>query len=202
MLKISGRVIIDPEALTKAHPILSALFSLVKGGQKMVWETADKKRSPAVIPAFSLDEDQWVIVAVKGLENPKWLDNWQSLKYSKNDKPKFDRLKTLVQGHKAFLDKQNPDSGKTGDFIPEKGNALVILLSGPSGLGKTLTAGTASSTEWEHSRARVVLITAYRMPRKCYRKATVQNQSREVLWHPWQPQYKYGSTDRENICKR
>jgi hypothetical protein len=141
-------VIIDPDAPIKAPPIFSRLYSLIKGRPDIVWNDNVKDqylRSPALIPVFSLDVDQWVLAAVEKLQPPKWQDIWGQLIYPDTDKDKFERLKKMVENHRTFLEEQKEEQkhgkGDTGDFIPEKGNGLVILLSGPSGLGKTLTAG-------------------------------------------------------------
>lgn len=62
----------------------------------------------------------------------KSFDALQLQKYDKN------LIKSLVQGHSKFA--------KTGvqDFVANKGQGLVILLHGPPGVGKTLTAETVA----------------------------------------------------------
>lgn len=122
-------------------------YSLTRG-RVISWNDSEENknqytRTPAVLPVFSLDEDQWVLVAVSRLTEPKWVDMWHRLKVPESEGKRLERMKTMVQNHKTFLEKVGPKSG-TGDFITGKGNGLVILLHGPSGVGKTLTAGMTS----------------------------------------------------------
>jgi SpoVK/Ycf46/Vps4 family AAA+-type ATPase len=87
----------------------------------------------------------------------------------------------MVNEHKTFLENQKRKSRATGDFIPAKGNGLVILLSGPSGLGKTMTAGTASRANLNVLKVNKAFVTLSRMSPELYQEAIIQNQSREVL---------------------
>ncbi|KAF2239552.1 hypothetical protein EV356DRAFT_499725 [Viridothelium virens] len=65
------------------------------------------------------------------LKNPEWKED--AMDRLVTDEGKKERLKSLIR---SYTDGRI----KGGDIIRNKGRGLTIVLYGPSGLGKTLTA--------------------------------------------------------------
>jgi flagellar biosynthesis GTPase FlhF len=112
----------------------------------------------ATVPVFGLNDNRWYEVAMDDLTDPKWEDDaWDDLVMpSGEDDTKeflFDLAKMhsepVAASHKITLrgdiDEPKPTLKKRqtriGDVVEKKGAGLVILMYGPSGVGKTLTAG-------------------------------------------------------------
>jgi len=90
--------------------------------------------SPSRVRGFSLSEKQWAFFLV---ENAKHIEWGESLFDELELKGPLKRtIKSLVETHYDGV--QAPDSGHA---LARKGKGLVILLYGPTGTGKTLTAG-------------------------------------------------------------
>ena len=89
--------------------------------------------APARTPGFALSTKQWAYFLVEKVQEVQWHDN------------AFDHLeldpviKTTIQ---ALVETHNKTGLKFDDFIKDKGKGLIMLLYGPPGAGKTLTAGT------------------------------------------------------------
>ena len=93
----------------------------------------DYLTSPASIAVFSIDDQDWYSVSMASLQEKKWSPT------------AFDRLvldadtKSTLK-HLARTNIQPAE--RTADVIEGKGRGIVMLLHGPPGVGKTLTAGT------------------------------------------------------------
>lgn len=87
-----------------------------------------------LIPAFAFSRKLWLEVTVGGIEDVRWSNSaFTSLVLPENQKSV---IKALVQSHNL----KGTSNQTTDDFIADKGGGLVLLLYGPPGVGKTLTA--------------------------------------------------------------
>jgi len=86
---------------------------------------------PPTIGSYHINSGRWYEVNITKLNPVDWSDSaMDSLILD-------DRKKTLLTGLvKSYNDKRL----KMGDIIKNKGRGLTVLLYGPSGVGKTLTA--------------------------------------------------------------
>ncbi|EHK26665.1 uncharacterized protein TRIVIDRAFT_4009, partial [Trichoderma virens Gv29-8] len=88
---------------------------------------------PAVIGCYDLRNKNKYLVSVNNLQEVNW--NKDVMNHLVMDKRKKNMLEGLVRHHSDRDLRHN-----TGDLIAGKGQGLVILLHGPPGVGKTLTA--------------------------------------------------------------
>ncbi|KAL6818937.1 P-loop containing nucleoside triphosphate hydrolase protein [Trichoderma sp. SZMC 28013] len=88
---------------------------------------------PAVIGCYDLKNKNRYLVSINNLQAVDW--NEDVMKHLVMDERKKHMLKGLVLHHSN----RDPHH-ETGDLIAGKGQGLVILLHGPPGVGKTLTA--------------------------------------------------------------
>lgn len=88
---------------------------------------------PAVIGGVSIASEHLYSISVENLEPVKW--NKGAMERLVLDEDKKDLLKGLVAQHS-----HRARTSEFGDLIENKGKGLVILLHGPPGVGKTLTA--------------------------------------------------------------
>lgn len=93
----------------------------------------DLSLCPPRIPVFSFEEQKWFIVNVIELKEV----GWDSKIIEKLELPMEEKrlLRALAQAH------SKKDVRRSGDMVEGKGKGLVFLFHGPSGVGKTLTAG-------------------------------------------------------------
>lgn len=87
---------------------------------------------PPFVPAFSFSTRKWGLVLTDELEDVEWnSDVYAKLQIEDNVKA---TLHSIVGAHSTH-------STDFDDFIQGKGRGLVLLLHGPPGCGKTMTAG-------------------------------------------------------------
>ncbi|KAL9111646.1 MAG: hypothetical protein Q9227_003919 [Pyrenula ochraceoflavens] len=158
-IQLSGKVIIDPKALVNAAKFANlSSCSLSKSvppdeGEPNLWsslgikqiadkgemqthEVPDMKLLPPTYPIFSLDEQEWYNVGVENLSEIDWqYEAFDKLEITDDQKR---LLAGLTKAHSLGADKRSQD------MISGKGKGLVILLYGPPGVGKTLTAEALS----------------------------------------------------------
>jgi hypothetical protein len=90
---------------------------------------------PARASGFALGAKNWALFLVDGVHEVKWRDGaFEKLQLESTSKS---TIQALVQTH-------NP-TDQFDDFIKDKGKGLILLLYGPPGCGKTLTAGKSLS---------------------------------------------------------
>ncbi len=88
---------------------------------------------PSTIPIFTLEEQRWMNVCVDQIYDADWSsDAFERLVLPEERK---NRLQSLTASHSSYKEK------RSSDMIKGKGKGLVMLFYGPSGVGKTLTAG-------------------------------------------------------------
>ena len=104
------------------------------------------QKEKTTMPALNADELLLCSATLKGysLRNKKWLTfSIGSVKDIKYNEGAFDSL-VLPEDHKelilALTESQVANKEKFDDVIQGKGKGMIMLLSGPPGVGKTLTA--------------------------------------------------------------
>lgn len=81
---------------------------------------------PPTLPVFTLEEQEWLNVAVEGLRDVEWeKEAFEKLVLAKDKK---DMLRKVSQAHSTGANK------RTEDVIGNKGKGLVMLFHGPPGL--------------------------------------------------------------------
>lgn len=93
---------------------------------------------PPRIRGFSLTDKTWAFFLVEKITEIVWQENTMDrLEIEPKEKQV---IQALVNSHGR---KKRRINGEFDDIIAGKGQGLVFLLSGPPGLGKTLTVGTS-----------------------------------------------------------
>jgi hypothetical protein len=143
---LSSTVIVDSDARSKLTkqanidglPLLEhPLLFLRDSGTRTDFSASDFTEqdyltTPASMAVFSIDDQDWYSVSMDSLQEKKWSPT------------AFDRLvldadtKSTLK-HLARTNIQPAE--RTADVIEGKGRGIVMLLHGPPGVGKTLTAG-------------------------------------------------------------
>ncbi|KIM98563.1 hypothetical protein OIDMADRAFT_31347 [Oidiodendron maius Zn] len=98
------------------------------------FEALQAQLCPSTTNVYFLASKMWSRVAVSNIKKVKWNKRAFDHLVLEDDTKKL--LKGLVEVHK-----ENKNHGRIiHDVIPTKGQGLIILLHGPPGVGKTLTA--------------------------------------------------------------
>jgi Cdc6-like AAA superfamily ATPase len=90
--------------------------------------------APSRLRGFALGEKRWAFFLVENIQPVQWEDSLFSQLEVKG--PLKETIKCLVDTH---YEGSRPE--ESGHALSRKGKGLVILLYGPTGTGKTLTAG-------------------------------------------------------------
>ncbi|OMP87521.1 ATPase family gene 2 protein [Diplodia seriata] len=153
--QLTGRVIIDAFAYHKfeyAGGVRPNLSSLPKEAAKAEEERSPDEHDDAPRPltveqllicmprvkGFDLQDNEWCEFDVNGIRDIDFKDDaFQKLMIPKEEK----RLL------KAFMNRNELDEHSWDDVVPGKGKGIIILLYGPPGVGKTLTAESISEDE-------------------------------------------------------
>lgn len=88
---------------------------------------------PPRVLGFALWQKTWVQLLVDNVAPLKTEGTDTAFKLLELAPKTKELIKSLVQQH-------TKNNGKVSDLIPGKGNGLIVLLHGPPGVGKTLTA--------------------------------------------------------------
>lgn len=130
-LSIKSRIVIDTKAYTTFNPndeiyLDSDVSDELSDDQRMI--------STPIIRGYALKEKRWLEFYIDGVQDIKW------------DARAFDSLvlphaqQDLKQLILAFADAHSEHLDGFDDIIQGKGRGVIMLLSGPPGVGKTLTA--------------------------------------------------------------
>ncbi|OCL12971.1 P-loop containing nucleoside triphosphate hydrolase protein [Glonium stellatum] len=156
-LSVDGRIIVDPALFREYNPNYTKpsidelrkhtnsdmyAFNFSKPGEKKLNEVKSNGKEPAelknddllicspTVLGFSLNYKFWLEFAVDNISDIKWNPlSFQNLAIPE-DRKKLVRALAASHAKKAQFD----------DFVPGKGRGLIMLLHGPTGVGKTLTA--------------------------------------------------------------
>ncbi|MCJ1285065.1 hypothetical protein MMC26_004403 [Xylographa opegraphella] len=102
-----------------------------------VFSDEQKLLCPPTIACFDITTSKWYVVAVDNLRPVTW--NTTAMNHLVLAESRKTLLRAVIEQH---------TKKEVGDIIQNKGIGLVILLHGPSGVGKTLTAeSVAESTK-------------------------------------------------------
>ncbi|KAJ5664204.1 P-loop containing nucleoside triphosphate hydrolase protein [Penicillium longicatenatum] len=129
--KIDGRVVIDAEAFNTFDPENEITVS---GTLSEPLSTHQLMIATPLLRGYALKEKMWLEFFIDGLRDITWNSNaFDSLvlPHAQQD------LKKLILG---FVRAQSNHCDKFDDIIQGKGRGVIMLLSGPPGVGKTLTA--------------------------------------------------------------
>lgn len=161
-LTVGGRIIIDTEAFDRFNverqesydPLHDSDFSVsevsVADTKAMQNDYATKEISPevklspeahlickATVPGYSLKLKKWLYFFVDFVKDIEWNDN------AFNTLVLPDDTKDMLMG---FVESQVESKDAFDDVIQGKGKGIIMLLSGPPGVGKTLTAESVAET--------------------------------------------------------
>lgn len=136
--QFSGRVMVDPSRFPKLDSSSDPLRkpSCLRSKAFSPAETPDKDLMFCHyrIIGFSFDQKKWGALAVSQLRDPEWND--KALDKVMMSPAKRELLRSLISAHRA----EDERHGGLDDISRGKGRGLAGLLSGPPGVGKTLTA--------------------------------------------------------------
>lgn len=140
LLKINGRIVIDPKAFYEARPahglymVPSKTKFKVEDGALPLMSEEQYLICDNVVAGFALNEKKWGYFNVELIQDIEF-DN-DAFKSSLILEEKYKKLiVSLIQVHSV------PERD-FDDVITGKGKGIVLLLHGDPGVGKTLTAGT------------------------------------------------------------
>ncbi|KAH8807104.1 P-loop containing nucleoside triphosphate hydrolase protein [Xylogone sp. PMI_703] len=145
-----GRVVIDYKTFLSDQPEEKEVFRESQNGDENFVSPDDNLLYPAYMPGFALHERRWgwFLIDKDHLTPIIWKEN--PLRDLEMDTGIKELIRDLVIGHK------NMGGPIFDDFVAGKGQGLILLLHGPPGSGKTLTAESIS----EHARRPLYIVTA------------------------------------------
>lgn len=131
-LNVKSRIVIDTEAYNTFNPDEEVNLN----GRISSEHLSDDQRliSTPIVRGYALKDKRWLEFYIDGVTDITW------------DQQAFDSLvlpharQDLKQLILAFADAQSKNLDEFDDIIQGKGRGVVMLLSGPPGVGKTLTA--------------------------------------------------------------
>ncbi|KAJ8130157.1 hypothetical protein O1611_g3473 [Lasiodiplodia mahajangana] len=139
----------NPKAKDKANPMSTEMIPEFIYGrrpsireQKETYEIMRSNRlwlmlMDARLPCYHLKEKLWAWLSIDSLEPTTWNDcAFDQLVLSPGSK---ELISSFVETHKSTIQ-------LSADVVQGKGRGLVILLSGPTGTGKTLTVESTDKT--------------------------------------------------------
>ncbi|KAI9741267.1 MAG: hypothetical protein M1834_002983 [Cirrosporium novae-zelandiae] len=127
-----GRVMLDPLMYDKMVPNNKFVPKSIRRLKASSLSEISLMILNSTVYGFSLGDKIWGAFSIDGIEEVKWdYSIFESLILLNTQK---DFIYDLVKGHGAR------DENSFDDFVHGKGKGLVGLLSGPPGVGKTLTA--------------------------------------------------------------
>lgn len=132
---VTGRVMVDPYRYPKSSSssdLLSCPSSKVFSPEKT--PEKDLMFCHYSIIGFSFDQKRWGALAVSQLRDPQWDD--KALDRVMMMPARRELLRSLVSAHRVETERP----GGSDDAAKGKDQGMVGLLSGPPGVGKTLTA--------------------------------------------------------------
>lgn len=130
--KVKGRIIIDTEAYNTFNSENEVMLEQNISGLGL----SDEQRLVAtpVVRGYSLNDKRWLEFYVDGVKEIVWNTKaFDSLVLPESQR----NLKQLVL---AFAKAHSKTTNTFDDVIQGKGRGVIMLLSGPPGVGKTLTA--------------------------------------------------------------
>ncbi|OOQ90056.1 putative AAA family ATPase [Penicillium brasilianum] len=139
---VKSRIIIDAEAfgVFHSHKAFGAFHShgaiRLKGSKKIRKELTDDQRmiTSDMVYGYSLNDKEWMEFSIQNVSEIKW-DSFafESLVLPREQQGLKDLLLAIAKAQSKQLDGFD-------DVVRGKGRGIILQLSGPPGVGKTLTA--------------------------------------------------------------
>ncbi|KAL3489491.1 P-loop containing nucleoside triphosphate hydrolase protein [Aspergillus germanicus] len=126
---VKGRIVIDTEAYSTFNPDIplpSTISDTLTDEQRLI--------TTPIVRGYSLSNKQWLEFYLDGVNDFEWNSKTFDslvLPHAQQD------LKQLIL---AFSNAQSKKHKAFDDVVQGKGRGIIMLLSGPPGVGKTLTA--------------------------------------------------------------
>ncbi|KAK4207818.1 member of AAA-ATPase family [Rhypophila decipiens] len=127
----------DQDTPATSSTASSVIKDEAKRNEELNTLTADEFiLTPPRVRGFDLRTKEWCLFDVNDLSEP----HWDPTPYEKLVLPGGIKEKELILGFSSHRASSNSRASKFDDFVAQKGKGIIILLCGPPGVGKTLTA--------------------------------------------------------------
>lgn len=163
---VNSRIIIDADAFKTFNP--DNLFPVYCGAAAGDLTDDELLIATPVLRGYSLNDKRWLEFFVNGVQDITWNTNaFDSLVLPRAQQG----LKELIL---AFAKAHPKETDSFDDVVRGKGRGVIILLSGPPGVGKTLTAESVA----EVMKVPLYVLSAGELGTKA---STIEDRLKDVL---------------------